>query len=131
MENKETHAPQSDCPPPGAGPAEGDVFRCCKADPPAPGDMKTHEESGRLPNADACLRRALSVFRTQQDAEHQLRLFRKWRQKFVAKATLRAEHGRAMATHGQQPTHTSWWPSPRLDPSARAKLFVVTGEVRS
>lgn len=131
MGNEEPHVPQSDCPPPDAGPAEGDVFRCCKVNPPAPGDLETHEESGRLPAADPCLRRALSVFRTQQDAEHQLRLFRRWKQRFVAKATLRAEHGRALATRGQQPTHTSWWPSAGLDPRARAALFTVTCEVRS
>lgn len=92
--------------------------------------MQTHEESGRLPDADPCLRRALSVFRSKTDAQHQVRLFRRWRRKFIAKAALNGAHGRSMSTTGQQPTHTSWWPAESLDPAARAALFTVICEVR-
>lgn len=88
--------------------------------------METHEESGRLPDADPCLRRALSVLRSQSDAEHQLRLFRRWKQKFVARTTLQPVHGHTMLTQGQQPTHTSWWPAPGCDVQQRAALFFVT-----
>jgi hypothetical protein len=90
--------------------------------------METAEESNRLPHAPACLRRALSVFRTLQDAEHQLRLFRRWKKKYVAQAHLDDIHGRTKLTSGQQPTHTSWWPSPRVSRQDRAALFSIVVE---
>lgn len=120
----------TDCPPPEASPVDGDVYRCCKQSPPSDRDMQTHEESGRLPDADSCLRRALSVFRSEIDAQHQVRLFRRWPTKYVAKATLTGAHGQSMQTTGQQPTHTSWWPAESLDPTARAALFTVVSEVQ-
>jgi hypothetical protein len=92
--------------------------------------METAEESGRLPNANACLRRALSVFRSEQDAEHQARLFRRWKRKYVAQATLRSDHGDMMPTDGQQPSHTSWWPATNLGPADRAALFHALHEVQ-
>ncbi len=119
-----------DCPPAGATAVTGDVYRCCKADPPSTADMQTHEETGRLPAADPCLRRALSVFRSETDAQHQVRLFPGWRRRFVAKATLNAGHGQSMLSTGQQPTHTSWWPAESLAPASRAALFTVVCEVR-
>lgn len=51
-----------DCPPADAVPAEGIVFRASKNNPPAVLDMQTHHETGRLTDADPCLRKALSVF---------------------------------------------------------------------
>lgn len=118
-----------DCPPAGAVPADAEVYRCCKKKPPSPKGMQTHEEAGREPDADPCLRRALSVFRTEIDARHQVRLFRRWRRKFIAKASLKAHHGQLMATRGRQPTHTSWWPAQGLGPTERASLFEVVSEV--
>ena len=120
----------TDCPPAGAAAVDGDVYRCCKSSPPSDADMRTHEESGRLPDADPCLRRGLSVFRSESDAQHQVRLFRRWRRRFVAKAALDGGHGRSMLTTGQQPTHTSWWPAESLNPAARAALFAVVCEVQ-
>lgn len=120
----------TDCPPAGAAAVDGDVYRCCKSIPPSDRDMQTNEESGRLLEADPCLRRALSVFRSEADAQHQLRLFRRWRRRFVAKAALDGGHGRSMLTSGQQPTHTSWWPAESLNPAARAALFVLVCEVQ-
>lgn len=93
--------------------------------------METHEESGRLPNAAPCLRRALSVFRQEQDAEHQVRLFQRWKRKCVARATLLASHGSVMPTAGHQPSHTSWWPAENLSTAGRAALFSVVREVQS
>lgn len=92
--------------------------------------MQTHEESGRLRDADPCLRRALSVFRSETDAQHQVRLFRRWRRKFIAKASLDGRHGRSMLTTGKQPTHTSWWPTESLNAAARAALFAMVCEVQ-
>lgn len=118
-----------DCPPPGATAAAGDVFRCSKRHPPAPADMMTCEESGRLTDSDPCLRRALSVFALQRDAEHQARLFPRWKRKFIIKATLTGSHGWTLLTSGRQPTHTSWWPSLSLAPEDRASMFSVVSEV--
>ena len=92
--------------------------------------MQTHEESGRLPDADPCLRRALSVFRSKADAQHQVRPFRRWRKKFIARASLEGSRGRAMLSPGQQPTHTSWWPAESLNAAARAALFAKVCEVQ-
>lgn len=118
----------ADCPPSDAVEATGEVFRCCKREIPLPADMETHEESGRLPEAVPCLRRALSVFTDRSDAEHQARAFlRFWRRASVTKATLSPEHGVTKLTPGKQPTHTSWWPSKDLTPAARAKLFTSIG----
>lgn len=120
LEVEQTTAP---CPPTDAVEASGTVFRCAKYLPPHPDEMRTHEETGRLPGADPCLRKALSVFRTRQDAEHQMQLFRRWKRKFVVHGVLAAEHGKTKSTPGKQPTHTSWWPAEGLAAAQRAALF--------
>lgn len=118
----------AECPPPDSDDANGVVFRCFKNDPPRERDMQTAEEQGRLLGADPCMRRAISTFRSQEDAEHQARLFRRWKRRFIAKAVLSAEHGKIKATG--EPTHTSWWPSANLTQSDRAALFRVICEVK-
>lgn len=124
--------PASDpCPPDLALALEREVFRCCRQSEPTGDDMLTAAESGRYPQNDPCLRKSLSVFETQHDAEHQVRLFKKWPRKFIVRAELRARHGRGMRTRGQQPTHTSWWPAADLSPDLRALLFEVVAEVES
>jgi hypothetical protein len=126
---KETTTDIPDCPPHDAEPASGRVFRCAKANPPKTREMKTHEEKGSLSDADPCLRRALSVFRSQRDAEHQIRLFRRWKRRFVLSADLDHAHGKTKLTSGQQPTHTSWWPASSLSVEGRAALFSLICEV--
>ena len=118
-----------DCPPATATAATGEVFRCAKHFPAQGSDLETHDEQGRLPQADPCLRRALSVFTSRRDAEHQTRLFRRWQRKYVIGARLSASHGKALATPAAQPSHTSWWPDAALDPTARAQLFSLVCEV--
>ncbi len=129
MTESETASLSTDCPPSEAVAAEGEVYRCCKSRPPSSRDLQTHEELGRLPKADACLRRSLSVFRNETDARHQVRLFPGWRKRFVARGVLKASHGHVMMTSGRQPTHTSWWPAASLVPAGRAALFEVVCEV--
>lgn len=121
--------PEPDCPPVDSSDADGPVYRCCKNSPPAEREMKTAAEADRLPDADPCIRQALSVFQTQEDAVHQIHLFRRWRRKLIARATLKPEHGRVKLTKGKQPSHTSWWPAGTLDLGARAGLFSVIAEV--
>ena len=118
------------CPPMLAESAAGEVYRCAKACPPAPQDMETAEEQDRLHHAEPCLRRALSVFRSYEDAQHQVLLFRGWQRRYVVHATLMAQHGRTLTTRGSQPTHTSWWPSERLTLADRCSLFTEGEEVQ-
>ncbi|MCK5688322.1 hypothetical protein KAI87_03575 [Myxococcota bacterium] len=122
--------PIEECPPHDSVDAHGIVFRCCRTNPPTSSDMLTAEETGRLPDAPACLRRALSVFRSQEDAEHQLRLFRRWKKNFVGQILLEPSQGKTKMTTGQQPSHTSWWPDMALPPNNRAPLFKIITEVQ-
>lgn len=119
-----------DCPPADAEPAEGWVFRGSKNNPPIAADLQTADETGRLVDADPCLRKALSVFRSRLEAEHQARLFRRWKRKYIVQAELTSEHGKIKLTPTKdRPSHTSWWPSAQLDSAARAALFRLTCEV--
>gem|GEM_PF-1588478 len=93
--------------------------------------MQTHEETRRAPDADPCLRRALSVFRSRTDAEHQILLFRRWRKKFIFKARLSPQHGSTKLTSGRQPSHTSWWTADGLSPERRAALFTMVETIES
>jgi len=97
-----------DCPPADAVDASGVVFRLVKNDPPNPSDFETHAESGRLPKADPCLRRGLSVFRDPQDAFHCRRILPKLGN-MIASGALQPSDGKTKLTSGRQPTHTTWW----------------------
>ena len=101
--------------------AAGVVFRIAKANPVTAACMESHHESGKLPNADPCLRCGLSVFREEEDAINQQNLLPKLG-RIIASLDLLAEHGKACLTKGQQPTHTTWWPYEGVD---RASQFVV------
>lgn len=96
------------CPPADAEDAAGAVFRITINDPPKAEDMLSHHETGRLPNAEPCLRCGLSVFRNIEDAQHQRRLMPRLG-KYIATADLQAYHGKTKLTTGSQPTHTTWW----------------------
>lgn len=112
------------CPPDDAVDAEGDVFRIVNNDPPLADDLASHLETGKLPKAVPCLRCGLSVFREVRDAMHQRLLIPKLG-RWVAKGTLKAEHGRTKLTTGKQPTHTTWWAYDGVD---RAILFGIVRE---
>jgi hypothetical protein len=113
-----------DCPPADAVDATGVVFRIVDHEPPRAADFVTHFEAGKLPKADPCLRRGLSVFRELGDAVHQRRLLPKLG-RLVAQGVLRAEHGKTKLTTGRQPTHTTWWSYAAVD---RASLFSIVAE---
>lgn len=112
------------CPPGDAIDAEGIVYRLVKHWPPRDTDLASHWEMGRLPNAPACLRCGLSVFRELQDVLHQRKLLPKLGNT-IAQATLSAEHGKTKLTTGQQPTHTTWWAYQNVN---RAGLFEIVAE---
>ena len=113
-----------DCPPGDAVDAAGVVFRIVKHAPPLGEDLASHQESGRLLKAPACLRCGLSVFREIRDAVHQRQLIPKLGN-LIAQARLQAEHGKTKLTEGKQPTHTTWW---TYEGVHRASLFSVLGE---
>lgn len=114
----------ADCPPQDAVDAAGDVFRIVDNDPPITDDLASHWETGKLPKAPPCLRCGLSVFREVRDAVHQRMLIPKLG-RWIAKGTLRVEHGKTKLTTGRQPTHTTWW---AYDGVNRATLFTVVPE---
>ncbi len=114
----------TDCPPPDAEEASGDVYRIVRDDPPASADFATHWETGRLPKAPPCLRLGLSVFRDVREARHQRCLFPKLGS-MIARASLTSDHGLTKLTHGSQPTHTTWW---AYEGVHRASLFAVVEE---
>lgn len=102
----------ANCPPDDAADAEGDVFRLVKSDQPTAEDFKTFHELGTRINAPACLRCGLSVFRNKADVEHLHQAYPKLG-KFIARGTLKPEHGRTRATG--RPTHTTWWSYENVD----------------
>lgn len=119
------HGWPADCPSDDTPDANGEVFRIVRNNPVSAGDLLSHHESGKLPQADPCLRCGLSVFRVVEDAINQQRLLPKLGNR-IAKALLLSDHGKACLTKGQQPTHTTWWPYAAVD---RASLFAVVQKV--
>ena len=91
-----------------------------KAVPPTLADLKSSHEMGKNKGKDECLRRALSVFRTEEDAAHNAELF-PYLGKLIARATLESTHGKVRPIG--KPTHTSWWPREGID---RVALFKVS-----
>lgn len=117
------------CPPASSWPIDGQFYRASKTAWPEGKQFQTHEESGRLPAADKCLRRSLSLFTSQADAEHQVRLFRGWKRRFVIYATLKPSDGQCLLTSGRLPSHASWWPAAELKEEERAARFNTGYEV--
>ncbi len=64
--------PLQNCPPKEAEDAAGEYYRCVKRDPPIGEDFETAEGQHRYPDADPCMRKAVSLFRDLKSAEHQL-----------------------------------------------------------
>jgi hypothetical protein len=90
-----------------AVPAEGEVFRIVKSNPPTEDDFRTHEERGTRSKDSPCLRCGLSTFRNRPAVEHKVRLLPVLG-KFIARGTLDPTAGLTKPTGGQ--THTTWWP---------------------
>jgi hypothetical protein len=111
------------CPSQDAEPAQGEVYRLVKTNPPGPQDFKTNHDMGTRKNTDPCLRCGLSVFRQKVDAEHLYRAYPRLG-KFIAKGMLKPEHGVTKQTG--RPTHTTWWPYEQVD---RAAIFPDVEEI--
>ncbi|MEX1362374.1 MAG: hypothetical protein AB1Z98_04565 [Nannocystaceae bacterium] len=100
--------PDRDCPPEGARPCNGMVFRLAKAAPPEADDFLTAAEQGKHRRADACLRCGLSVFVSRDAAEHLRDLYPKLGT-FIARAHL--DEGRGKLEQTNRPPHHTWWPN--------------------
>jgi hypothetical protein len=98
------------CPPNDAGDAKGIVYRQVRSDPPTDSDFLSIYEEGRrkISQTKLCQARGVSVLQTEEDAVKQCRMFR-MRGEFIATGTLTPAHGRLKPTHGQLPSHATWW----------------------
>jgi hypothetical protein len=96
------------CPPEDAQPARGEVFTCCRTNPPGEMDFRTAYERGYRPDGDQCQRCGLSVSLTRSDAEAIKELFPR-KNKFIVVAKLHPEHGRLKPTPGPGNTHHTLW----------------------
>jgi hypothetical protein len=103
----------ADCPPDDAVPATDPVYRIVKTDPPTAADFLTPHETGRLKNRPPCLRCALSVYLTLQDAVA-MRDYLPVLGNFIAVGEI-ADLGVAKLTEGMAPSHTTWWPFAEVD----------------
>lgn len=97
------------CPPGDAQVASGQVFRIVRRRTLTSDDFLTHDELGKLPDADPCLRRGISVFPHMKGAVHQARLLPRLGS-FIACGSFKAHHGLIKRTNGRAPDHTTWWP---------------------
>jgi hypothetical protein len=101
-----------DCPPPDAADAKGTVYRFVAEMPLKSSDFVSYHETQERPNAPACQRCGLSVFRKVEDVR-ELLLFlwktypRKSYGPHVVKRELSAADGKIKATG--KPGHQTWW----------------------
>ena len=112
----------SDCPPPDAVDAEGEVFRIVNHDPPVDDDFLTSFETGTFPRRAACVRCGLSVHRILADAVHTKTKYPKLGNR-IAKGTLAKELGKTKQTG--QASHTTWWVYESVN---RASIFALVAE---
>ena len=102
-----------DCPPQGAQPATGDVYRLVKQNPPESKDFmplrekKTSEDFGEK-ECQAC---GLSVFRNVEDAIRVKSRARGMEKRIVSKGTLSPHLGRIQNTPSKMfgKLHHTWW----------------------
>jgi len=115
------HFPRG-CPAEGAAGTGGDVYRFVRNDPPTPDDMRSWLELGLGKDRD-CQRAALSCSITREHLEEVRRAVPLRRTDRIARATLRAEHGK-LAQTGSAAAHYSLWLRRRFHAEAH-RLFEV------
>lgn len=119
------------CPPEGAVPTEGVVYRMTMSEPPQSGDFLSFFELGRprpkKPH-DLCKYFGLSVYRDLKDARvHQRRFPGTGR--FVSIGVLMPERGVEKLTPSpDRETHTTWWFFQGMTGEDRMAGFVVIHE---
>ena len=100
------------CPPSDAVDASGTIFRFVASVPSVPAEYLSYHETGERPNAPACQRCGLSVFRKVEDVRRLLRhLWKNYPGKsygpHIVKRELSPDDGRIKATGS--PGHQTWW----------------------
>lgn len=97
------------CPPAEARPADGEVYRLVKSDPPVADDFATWLELGKSNPARECESAGLSVFRNLEDATNYAGKYPHLGER-VAKGSLGDQHGITMPTPRRGNSHLTWWP---------------------
>jgi hypothetical protein len=101
-----------DCPPPDADEASGTIYRFVAENPTNPEEFRSYHETGERPNAPACQRCGLSVFRKVEDIRGLLlHLWKTYPRRsygpHVVKRDLTPADGVTKATG--RPGHQTWW----------------------
>ena len=113
----------ANCPPAAAIDGPMHFFRLSRGDPPVANDFLTAEERNALPNADQCLRKAVSSHTDRRDSEKLRRMVKFFAQHVVCAGTVPHGAGKLLATPSYDyPSHWSWWPPAGM---ARHTFFAV------
>lgn len=111
------------CPPEQAVDGPMRLFRVAANNPLTASDFLTYEEEGRRPNADICLRRALSSYPDRAGADRLRRRVPHFRKHHICDGMVPVGAGKFLHTpSGQERDHWSWWPAPGI---ARHSFFQV------
>jgi hypothetical protein len=101
------------CPPTDASDAEGPAFRVVTRPELHPDDFRTYAELGLAPGGDPCRRHGLSVFRSLDEARHQLNL-RPYLGSHIAPGELTPAAGKSKLTNPRT-GHITWWSCAGVD----------------
>ena len=98
------------CPPEGAEPASGTVYRLVRHDPPQAEDfLSTWEEfPGRFPEP-TIKNSGVSVYTDPQDIERLKKRIRQLKGRKTAEGELNPVHGLIQPTEGKEKSHHTWW----------------------
>lgn len=98
-----------DCPPEGAAPTAGAVYRFVKSNPAAPNDFRSWADMNRKPGqGNECSRCAISVLITLDDVKAARRAIPAFRTKLIAVAEMSPEQGRLAQTGNNEWHHALW-----------------------
>lgn len=108
------------CPPSGAGDANGDVYRLVKNSPPQDSDFVPKYlqtgGSGIAPH-ELCKSSGLSVFADLADVGKAQAIIPGMRKRLVAVGTLNPSHGKLAHTPSTLKSHHTWWVLSGIQPA--------------
>jgi hypothetical protein len=112
------------CPPEDSFQYNGEIFVFVKNDPPSSNDFKTACDKGLYPNADQCLRQALSCGQSMKYLDSILSLFpvtKGWKK---AKGYITSKDGVFKQTSGNK-LHYSFWIQKQTKLNLNSKFKVI------